>query len=81
MYPSATFLCEKPISLCVCVVSKKELLSRSKERSNWKTKERKTFIIIIIFRVTNGLGFWRRETRERDERDEHYSEDDDEEEK
>ena len=70
MYPPpATFLCEKPISLCVCVVSKKELLSRIKERSNWKTKERKTFIIIIIiiFRVTNGLGFWR-ETRERRER-------------
>ena len=55
--------------------------SREVKRSNWKTKERKTFIIIIIFRVTNGLGFWRETTRERDERDEHYSEDDDEEEK
>ena len=46
-----------------------------------ENEREKTFIIIIIiiFRVTNGLGFWR-ET-ERDERDEHYSEDDDEEEK
>ena len=70
MYPPRRLFCAKNLYRYVCVSSqKKELLSRSKERSNWRTKRENIIIIIIIiiFRVTNGLGFWR-ETRERRER-------------